>query len=124
MPTLRDFVQDNSSLPFGPITGRSRSEWVQLHSGIEFIQPEWERYCVILLARGDWTIGALAIVAGRTENEVADAVGRVTRTLATWERNACKWSTRYVAREPMALANDGASERDQRREKTNRRGAV
>ncbi len=126
MITLHEFVTAGRAwLPFGPMRNpRNKSEWAQLHSGIEFIVPEWERDCAILMARGGWTAGALAIVCGKTEFQVADALGRVARTLATWERNACKWSTRYVAMEPQACASDGASERDQRREKTNRRGAV
>ena len=112
-------------MPFGSVAAnasRTRAEYAQLHSGVEFIQPEWERDCAILMARGGWTVALLAELAGKTEDEVEVALGRVARTLATWERNACKWSTRYVAVEPQACASDGASERDQRREKTNRRG--
>jgi hypothetical protein len=114
-------------LPFGSVASaasRTKAEWAQLHSGIEFIQPEWERDCAILMARGGWTIALLAGVVDKDEYEIEVALGRVTRTLATWERNACKWSTRYVAVEPQACAPDGASERDQRRERTNRRGSV
>ena len=121
---LRDAVSEGSSLVFGPMAqARTNAEYALLHSGIEFIQPAWERDCVILMARG-YTIERLIELTGLADYEIHVAIGRVTRTLATWERNACKWSTRYVAVEPQACAPDGASERDQRRERTNRRGSV
>jgi len=125
--SLHDYVTDGKPwLPFGYLAStpfRTRAEWAQLHSGIEFIQPEWERDCAILMARG-WTMERLCDASGKTDWEIEAALARVSRTLATWERNACKWSTRYVAVEPQACASDGASERDQHREHTNRRGSV
>lgn len=35
-------------------------------------------------------------------DEVEKTLARVARTLCTWERNACRWSTRFVAQEPMS----------------------
>jgi hypothetical protein len=96
----------DTALPFGPFGApRSAAEHAQFHAGIEFIEPAWERDVMILLARG-WKLREVAVLADRDEMEVERAVKRVCRTLATWERNACKWSTRYVAQEPQALYPD------------------
>lgn len=127
MSRLHDAVTEGSSLPFGPLRRRSPAEYAQLHSGIEFITPEWERDVAILMARGfgiQYDVTSLAVMAGRTETEVRDALARVCRTLATWERNASKYASRYVAIEPTAGFADGSSERDQRRERSNRRGST
>jgi hypothetical protein len=128
MSRLHDAVTEGNLLPFGALgVRRSAAEYAQLHAGIEFILPEWERDCAILMARGFgivWDVTSIAVLADKTEDQVRDALARVSRTLATWERNACKWSTRYVAVEPMSIASDGASERDQRRERGNRRGGL
>ena len=120
---LRTVVMAGTRLTFGPMVDRSPAEWAQWHSGMEFITPQWERDALLLMARGE-TIDSVAELAGIRDYEVEDALGRAARTLATYERNACKWSTRYVAVEPMACATDGASERDQRRERMNRKGAL
>jgi hypothetical protein len=126
MSRLHDTVMEGTSLPFGPLgVRRSAAEYALFHAGIEFVSPEWERDCVILMARGFgivWDITSLAVLAGKTEDEVRAAIGRVTRTLATWERGASKWSNRYVAIEPASQFGDGSSERDQRRERSNRSG--
>ncbi len=124
---LHKAVTEGTCLPFGPMRRRTPAEWAQIHAGIEFIHPEWERDCAILMARGYgmlWDITSLAHLARKTEDEVQAAIMRVSRTLATWERNACKWSTKYVAIEPQSRASDGASEQDQRRERGNRRGGL
>jgi hypothetical protein len=125
---LRSLVCGGVRLIFGPMASRSagdrsHAEWAQWHSGVEFLTPVWERDCLLLASRG-WTCRALAEVARIDEYEVQAALGRQARTLATYERNASRWASRYVAREPQASATDGASERDQRRERTNRRGRV
>ena len=129
--TLHDYVTFGyDHLPFGPLAApfqrsRTPAEWALLHSNIEFIEPEWERDCVLLLARNQgWTFERLSRVSGKSVYEIENAVGRVTRTLATWEVNAGKWAHRYVAREPQAYTRDGASERDQYRERGNRRGSL
>jgi hypothetical protein len=54
--------------------------------------------------------------------EVERSLARTARTLATWERNACSWSTRYVAVEPNSQYPSGASERDQHQERQERSG--
>jgi hypothetical protein len=125
---LRSLVCDGLCLVFGAMAsgasgGRSHAEWAQWHSGVEFLTPVWERDCLLLTSRG-WTRQALAEVARIDEYEIDAALGRQARTLATYERNASRWASRYVAREPQASSSDGASERDQRRERTNRRGRV
>lgn len=93
-------VQSGTDLALGLITG-TPAEWAQLHAGIEFIEPVHERDMMILSARG-WSIRGLASLAEVDELIVVNALGRVARTLATWERNACKWSTRFVAVEPWS----------------------
>lgn len=127
MTRLHDAVTEGTGLPFGPFRRRTPAEWAQLHAGIERIFPEWERDCAILMARGfgmGQNLSTLADLAGKTEDEVANAIARVSRTLATWERNASKWANRYVAIEPQSALPDGASERDQYRERANRRGGL
>jgi hypothetical protein len=127
MSRLHDAVTEGTSLPFGPIRKRTPAEYAQLHAGIEFITPEWERDCAILMARGfgmGCDLAFLAELAGKTEYEVQQGLARVARTLATWERNASKWANKYVAIEPSAAFPDGASERDQQRERSNRRGGL
>lgn len=89
------------ALPYGPRSERTPAEWAQLHSGIEFIAPSWERDAMIFKSQG-MLMWEIASITGHTEAEVERALGRVARTLTSWERNACKWATRYVAREPWA----------------------
>jgi hypothetical protein len=127
MSRLHDAVTEGTNLPFGPIRKRTPAEYAQLHSGIEFIFPEWERDCAILMARGfgmGFDVRVLAQLAEKEEYEVTLALARVSRTLATWERNASKWANRYVAVEPQSANPDGASERDQYRERSNRKGGL
>jgi hypothetical protein len=127
MTRLHDAVTEGTELSFGPIRKRTPAEYAQLHAGIEFIMPEWERDCAILMARGfgmGFDVSVLAEIAGKPEYEVRAALGRVSRTLATWERNASKWANRYVAVEPQSALPDGASERDQYRERSNRKGGL
>lgn len=124
LENLRQAVSGTSSLPFGPlIAERTKAEYAALHSGIEFVTPVWERNYLILRFRG-LPVETIAKLADVDEYEISMAIGRVARMLATWERNACKWATRYVAVEPQAAARDGASERDQHREHGNRKGSA
>jgi hypothetical protein len=96
--------------PFGTLgSSRSPSQWALLHAGIEFIPKRdreimWER-------AGGLSIDQLAEKFGIPDVEVERSILRTSRTLAAWERNACKWATRYVAREPMAQAPGAAPER-------------
>lgn len=94
------------SLPFGPINGRTPAQWALLHAGVEFL-PSLDRE-IIWLRAGRCTIQQIAQMKRMKPIDVERSLGRSARTLATWERNACRWATRYVAREPMALA-PGAS---------------
>jgi hypothetical protein len=124
LENLRCAVSGDSGLPFGPLlVMRTKAEYAALHSGIEFVTPAWERDYLILRFRG-LPLENIASLAGVDEYEISLAIGRVARMLATWERNACKWATRYVAIEPQAAARDGASERDQHREHGNRKGST
>lgn len=94
------------TLPFGPLKGRTPAQWALLHAGVEFL-PAKDRE-IIWLRAGRYSISKISQLKGMPEIQVERSLGRSARTLATWERNACKWATRYVAREPMALA-PGAS---------------
>lgn len=94
------------TLPFGPVSGRTPAQWALLHAGVEFL-PKLDRE-VIWLRAGRCTIEQIAQLKSMPAIQVERSIGRSARTLATWERNACRWATRYVAREPMSLA-PGAS---------------
>jgi hypothetical protein len=100
------------TLPFGPASSRTRAQWALLHAGVEFLPSKDRR--IIWERAGGSTIELLARTYELTELEVERSIGRSARTLATWERNACKWATRYVAREPMALAPGASPEREGR----------
>lgn len=132
MSPLHDAVTEGTNLAFGPFPRkRTPAEVAQIHAGIEFIKPEWERDCAILMARWFGVIGSpaeniekLCQLAEKSEYEVRAALSRVSRTLCTWERSASKWGYRYVAIEPQSAFPDGANQRDQSRERNNRRGGV
>jgi hypothetical protein len=85
---------------------RTPAEWAQLHAGIDFIMPDRDREMMQLKAMGA-TVEQLSSRFGMAALEVDRAIARTARTLATWERNACKWSTRFVACEPMAETGAG-----------------
>jgi len=100
---------------------RTPAEWAQLHAGIEFIQPQRDRELMQMSAQG-FSVCNLAEQFAMDPLEVQRSLARTARTLATWERNACKWSTRFVAIEPNSQYPQGASERDQRAERQERYG--
>lgn len=101
-------------LPFGPIGSfRTPAQWALMHAGLEFLAKR-DREIVWLKAEG-LEIETLATRLGIPEIEIERSLDRTARTLATWERNACKWATRYVAREPMAQAPGASPESDIRR---------
>lgn len=89
-------------LPFGGPLGHDRTaaEWAALHAGVEFL-PANERKALLLSAQG-FPLVNIATRLGLDPLEVQRMMQRSARTLITWERNACKWSTRYVAREPWS----------------------
>lgn len=99
---------------FGPLgSPRRPAQWALLHAGIEFI-PKRDREIMWLRAEG-YSIESLAEAQGLSDIEIERSLARTARTLAMWERNACKWATRYVAREPMAQAPGAMPETDARR---------
>jgi hypothetical protein len=100
------------TLPFGPISDRTGAQWALLHAGVEFL-PVKDRQ-IIWQRAGGATIELIAKTFEMTELDVERSIGRSSRTLCTWERNANKWATRYVAREPMALAPGASPEREGR----------
>ena len=99
---------------FGPL-GKPRrpAQWALLHAGIEFI-PKRDREIMWMRAEGH-SVETIAHAKGLSDLEVERSLTRTARTLAAWERNACKWATRYVAREPMAQAPGAMPESDTRR---------
>ncbi|MGH9920225.1 MAG: hypothetical protein ACRD6W_15330 [Nitrososphaerales archaeon] len=103
---LRALVTDNPALPFGDHRQFKPCQWAMLHAGIEFIAPERDR--LLLWGRScGYSVDLLAAVANVPPVEVERAIGRASRTLATWERNASRWANRYVAREPVSAFPDG-----------------
>lgn len=98
------------SLEFGPINGRTPAQWALLHAGVEFLPTRDRR--IIWLRAGRCSLEFIALQFQMTELDVERSLGRSARTLATWERNASKWATRFVAREPMSLAPGASPERE------------
>lgn len=95
--------------------GRPRRpcEWAALHAGVEFVPMQDQR--VLALRQGRWSIDIIAKVLVLDPLEVERSLARTCRTLATWERNACKWATRYVAIEPnVAEYGDSRSSSEKR----------
>ena len=88
-----------SDLPFGPVGGPRRPcQWAALHAGVEFMTAQ-ERD-VLEARQSGLSVEYIGKMMGLDPLEVDRVIGRVCRTLATWERNACQWATRYVAIEP------------------------
>lgn len=102
-------------MPYPPPAYRRPCHWAQLHAGIQYIIPIWERNALIWYSRGIG-IDLLSDAYGKTAYEVRTAIHRVERTLATWEREQDPSATRYVMREPASLWPDGARERDRVRD--------
>jgi hypothetical protein len=102
---------ETNDLPYPPPAYRRPCHWAQLHAGIQHIIPVWERNALIWQSCG-YRVQDIAKVTHHTAPEVRAAIARVTRTLATWEREQDRHATRYPLREPGALWPDGARERD------------
>lgn len=101
-------------LPFGKLgSSRTPAQNALLHAGLEFI-PKRDREIMWLRAEG-YPIESLAKTQGMSDIEIERSLERTARTLAAWERNACRWATRYIAREPMAQAPGAMPESDARR---------
>lgn len=83
--------------------------WASLHAGEEFL-PAVDRSLLNLRQLG-YSIEVIAIAMRIDPLEVERNLARTTRTLATWERNACKWATRYVAVEPNVAEYGDTRER-------------
>ena len=99
-----------SDLPFGPIGGpRKPCEWAALHAGVEFL-TELDRRILERRQQGQ-RIEHIAVFEQLDPYEVERSIARSCRTLATWERNACKWATRYVAVEPNVAEYGDTRER-------------
>lgn len=103
---LRALATDNPALPFGDHARFRPCQWAMLHAGIEFIAPERDRLFLWCRSLG-YSVDILAAIGEVEPIEVERAIGRASRTLATWERNASRWANRYVAREPQAATVDG-----------------
>jgi hypothetical protein len=104
-----------NEMPYPPPAYRRPAHWAQLHAGIQYIVPVWERNALIWLSCG---VPVREIADGNRVSapEVRAAIARVERTLATWEREQDSYATRYPIREPTSLLPDGAGERDRTRD--------
>lgn len=100
---------------------RTPAEWAQLHAGVEFIQPERDRLMMQMAGAG-FNVWHLAEQFAVDPLEVERSLARSARTLITWERNACKWATHFVAVEPNSAYPNGSSQRDQAKENDQRNG--
>jgi hypothetical protein len=100
---------------------RTPAEWAQLHAGIEFIKPERDRQMMQLRAMG-WNVDMIAHQFAIDPLEVQRSIERTARTLITWERNACRWATHFVAVEPNSMFPNGSRERDKAKEHDQRNG--
>lgn len=98
---------------------RTPAEWAQRHAGIEFIQPPRDREMMERRAQG-WNVDMLAQQYAIDPMEVERSLARTARTLITWERNACRWATHFVAVEPNGNYGDGSSQRDMKLERDQR----
>lgn len=92
---------------------RRPCEWAALHAGVEFV-PALDRQ-ILELRQRSYDLDAIACAYALDPLEVERSLARTCRTLATWERNACKWATRYVAIEPnVAEYGDSRSSSEKR----------
>jgi hypothetical protein len=78
---------------------RRPCQWASLHAGEEFL-PAMD-LDILQWRQAGLSVDAIAVILNMDPLWVEHNLARTCRTLATWERNACKWATRFVALEPM-----------------------
>ncbi len=92
---------------------RRPAAWASLHAGEEFL-PELDRDVLFSRQLG-MPVELIGDALGLDPLEVERNLARTCRTLATWERNACKWANRYVAIEPNVAEYGDTRERTSQR---------